>query len=523
MQKLFEMYSGKILGAISGWDRIRFRGTIRWLASTEGMGSYLGTREILLKDFGRWAESLTKRVRAACGAQAERLGIPTIYLRRSGVDKDALARRLATERGQDIGDICMFSVVEPCRAPQVRGDRESKRLHVEMAERKCVFVYHYWNDPIVGFGHTRLQSWLPLTVTVCINGRHWLERQLSAESIDYVKDGNCFPYIADLGRAQVLLDTQLNTDWPTLLNGLLRRNCPIINDLFDDLPLAYYWSADETEWATDTVFRTALDLEQLYPSLLRYGLVSAQSPAVMRFFGRKTPSGRILGRVPAEIVSDHRQRYEGVRLKHWLNGNSIKAYNKAGNLLRLETTINNPRDFKVFRPANDDATKPATWQKMRKGVSDLHRRAHVSQACNDRYAEHLAAAAANETLHQVASDICARVKKKDRSYRAVNPWNYDDFRMLQFLGRGENSLNGFRNRDVRRWLYPQSSTSTDRTHARYTSGQVTRRLQLFRAHGLIKKVPRTSRYLLTPKGRKVTTALLAASSVDTQRLLDLVA
>ena len=58
MQKLFEMYSGKILGAISGWDRIRFRGTIRWLASTEGMGSYLGTREILLKDFGRWAQSL---------------------------------------------------------------------------------------------------------------------------------------------------------------------------------------------------------------------------------------------------------------------------------------------------------------------------------------------------------------------------------------------------------------------------------------------------------------------------------
>lgn len=223
MRKLMELYSDKIIGAISGWDRVRFRGTIRWLASTRGINSYLLSQQMLIKDFGSWAESITKRVRAACAAQAEKLDIPLLYLRSSGVDKDALAHRLAAERGIETGDICMLSVVEPCRAPQVRGDRATKMLHIEMAERKCVFIYHYWNDPVVGFGHTRLQSWLPLSATICINGRHWLERQLLAESIDYRKDGNCFPFIADLERAQGLLNRQLETDWSHLLGSLLQH------------------------------------------------------------------------------------------------------------------------------------------------------------------------------------------------------------------------------------------------------------------------------------------------------------
>jgi len=523
MRKLLELYSDKVIGAISGWDRIRFRGTIRWLASTRGINTYLGTLGVLIKDFGRWAESITMRLRAACAARAAMLGIPLIYLRSSGVDKDALARHLAEERGLETGDICMFSVVEPCRAPQVRGDRASKMLHIEMAERKCVFIYHYWNDPVVGFGHSRLQTWLPLSATICINGRHWLERQLLADSIDYIKDGNCFPFIADLDHAQALLERQHQTDWPLLLSSLLQRNCPLINDLFGPDPLRYYWSADESEWATDIVFSKTADLDHIYPSLLRHGLVSAQSPAVMRFFGRRRVGCRSRGPAPREILSDHRTRYEGVRLKHWLNGNSIKAYNKAGNLLRLETTINNTREFKVFRQPNDDTSRPASWQKMRKGVSDLHRRAQVSQACNDRYADHLASAAITETLQQVAGDICNPVTKKGRRYRALNPWAVDDYKLLQFIACGQNTINGFRNRNLRNHLYPQAQRSADKAHLRKLSGRVTRRLRLLRAHALIKKVSHTTRYVLTTKGHRVATAILAASSTEAQRLMGMVA
>lgn len=522
MKHFEEKYHNSIVGSMSGWDRIRFRGTIRWLASLRGLGTYMNTQRILLKDFGSWVGGITRSVREGCAEQARRLGIPMIYLRSSGVDKEAMARRVAEERGIPQGDICMFSVVEPCMAPLVCGNRSTKKLEVHMGPRKCVWIYHYWNDAHLGFGHTRLQTWLPLSVTVCVNGRHWLERQLLEEGIDYIKDGNCFPYVADLPRAQQLLDEQLRTCWPDLLQRLLERHCPTIRQVLGKHPLEYYWSADETEWATDILFRSQGELDRIYPSLLRYGLLSAQSPVVMRFFGKSAHEGHLSGRAPDEIVSDLRRRYEGLRLKHWINRNSVKMYNKAGNILRIETTINSTREFKVLRRPNDDPSRPVCWQKMRKGVSDLHRRAQVSQACNERYSDHLAAASINETLLQTAQDVCSPTTRNGRRYRAINPWRDEDFFTLRFLARGEFNISGFRNRDLRAWLYPKLNTA-DLMAVRRISARVTRRIQLLRAHGLIKKAPRTTRYTLTAKGLKVTSAILAASSVDTEQLMKMVA
>jgi hypothetical protein len=43
---------------------------------------------------------------------------------------------------------------------------------------------------------------------------------------------------------------------------------------------------------------------------------------------------------------------------------------------------------------------------------------------------------------------------------------------------------------------------------------VTRLLRLLRAHGLLHKVPKTHRYLVSPEGRKAITALLAARDAN---------
>ena len=49
-------------------------------------------------------------------------------------------------------------------------------------------------------------------------------------------------------------------------------------------------------------------------------------------------------------------------------------------------------------------------------------------------------------------------------------------------------------------------------------GAVGRQLRLLRAHGLIKKVSGTHRYVVTDKGRRVFTALLAARQADVHQL-----
>jgi hypothetical protein len=69
----------------------------------------------------------------------------------------------------------------------------------------------------------------------------------------------------------------------------------------------------------------------------------------MRFLGRKCP-----GRYEGELTTSFKDRAEGVRVKHWADGNSIKMYDKMGSVLRVETTIGNPYPYKVFRALSND-------------------------------------------------------------------------------------------------------------------------------------------------------------------------
>ena len=217
-------------------------------------------------------------------------------------------------------------------------------------------------------------------------------------------------------------------------------------------------------------------------------------------------------------MSDYRRFYEGLRIKHWKNYNSVKMYNKSGSILRIETTINNTRDFKVFRHPDDDKTRAASWQRMRKGVSDLHRRCEVSDKCNERYGDALASAQVEEKLKEVLSPACNRIRKSGKNYRGLNPWQDGDYKLLTFLSKGENALNGFRNKDLRQWLYGSEEKIAKDTSKRYSS-RTTRLIKLLRVHGLIKKVGRENRYMLTGSGQKLVNALMSASAFDIKGLM----
>jgi len=521
--RMLELYSGKVFGAIKGLDRIRFRGTLQLLANANGMRAFMSKAGVLLKDFRGWAERKTAEVRESCARAAEAKGIPLRYIERSGEDKERLARAVAGERGVKDGPICMFKVMEPCIAPAVYGDKESKRLELRMRPRKCLWMYHYFDHPVYGFGHVRLQTWLPLTVSVCLNGRHWLEKELKSRGVAYVKDGNCFPWVADIPAAQEIMDGQLRTNWEKLLTGLTLELCPDLRRIVSPLDLRYYWSADETEWATDVMFRSTEELDKLYPLLIRHGMLVADSPTVMRFLGKRATSSFGRGAIPAEILSDSRTRYEGVRNKHWINQNSVKAYNKCGSVLRLETTINNPHDFKVFRSPDDNPGKPASWQRMRKGVADLHRRCEVSDKSNERYADAVCCLKIGETLKNVVGEACNPVVKDGRRHRGINPWKTTDLRTLEFLARGELLINGFRNRDLRNWLFPEARGHRGDKEARRFAGKTTRTIRLLRAHGLIRKAPRVNRYVPTEKGLRMAASIKCASTVDVEKLMEMAA
>jgi hypothetical protein len=513
---------GKHVTAIlCGFDRIRFRATQRLLFQPNSMESYLATCGVLIKHFTTFAQGITERVKDAAYKAAAAAGRPVKYLGISSSDKEMLAREMVQKDRIKEGLIGIFTAVEPCLSYSVRGDRKSKEIHLVLETRKCLHLYHYYQHREFGLMHVRVQSWFPFTVDVCLNGREWLARQMDAAGIGYVQRDNCFTWVEDPAKVQSLLAEQLRTNWVEKLDSLLNEAHPLHEEIGRPFHQPYYWSASQTEFATDVLFENAAALAQWYRPFLHHGISTFKSVDVLRFLGHYVPAtGRIPKRFRGEVTTSLKERPEGVRLRHTVNGNSIKVYDKQGSVLRVETTMVHPERFRVYRPIEGDADGRLRWQKLRRGVADLWRRGEISQASNRRYLDALASVTGKTPLREEALIVCRSIKVDGRRFRALNPWAASDGALLEAVSRGEFSLQGFRNRDVRALLYPRKAAPEEQ---RRRSGRVTRLFALLRAHGLIRRVPGTHRYQLTERGRRIITALLAARNADVDQLTQLAA
>ena len=508
-------YGAHITGVLCGFDRLLFQASIRVLFNPKSMEDYLLVCKVLFKDFKTFAQSWTERIKSLAFQAAERAGRPVKYLSDPSVSKEDLARRLAQEDRVKQGLIALFTAVEPCWSYSVRGERQSKEIHLVLERRKCTHLYHYYQHPDFGLMHVRVQTWFPFTVSVCLNGREWLARQMDRAGIAYEQRDNCFVKVSDPKAAQGLLDGQLKSDWVKLLNALLRQAHPLAAEIGRPINQGYYWSARQTEYATDLLFKDAPSLAALYPQFLHHGIRSFASPDVLRFLGRACPNG-----FRGEVTSTLKHRPEGVRLRHSVNGNSLKIYDKQGSVLRVETTVVNPREFRVYRPAQGDREQRLQWQRLRYGVADLYRRAQISHAANARYLAALASVSGKTPVGQEVAGVCRRITVAGQRFRALNPWLAEDAALLTAINRGEFALAGMRNRDLRRLLYPrQGDCEVERRRA----AQITRKLVWLRAHGLVRKVSGTHRYHMTEKGRRMVTALLAARQADVDQLTQMAA
>ena len=522
MEAFLNRHAGAVIGVLSGFDRLVFRGTLRVLAHHLGMKAYLWAMQVLLKDFASHAEAVTRELREASEALARRSGRPIRFLPSSATNKEAIARAIARQDGIEQGLICIITAVEPCLSYDIVRDRQNQRLQLLPRHRKCLYLYHYQIHPLFGFMHARIQTWFPFAIQICLNGRDWLARTMDAAGLHYIQRDNCFTWLQDPAQAQRLMNRQVHAAWPELLNGIARSLNPQHTAMFQAFPVDYYWSTYQSEWATDILFRTSASLARLYPRLVQHGLTTFLSPDVMRFLGRNVPpSGKLPPHLLAEVVSDVKRRPEGVRIKHRLGENSIKMYDKQGNVLRVETTINDAAGFKTYRTPEGKPNAPLGWHCMRKGIADLHRRTEVSRAANDRYLQALASVENATSLGQLTARLCRPTKRNGRRVRALNPHAPADATLLEVMSRGEFTINGFRNRDLRRRMF--TNTSASKPEQRRQAAAVSRKLTLLRAHHLIRKVPNTHRYHLTDAGRIAVTAMVTVRSISTQQLTNLAA
>lgn len=496
---------------LSGFDRLRFAGASRLLNNPRGVDSYLYRHRIRYVDFPDHAQELTRQLCDRTEADARAAGVPLRHLNSPLLDKEAAARALAGGRTGPAGRLALLTCVESCSTYRLRKDARGWVKPVK-EPAKCLHYYHYFDHPDFGPCYARVQSWFPFTVHVGLNGRHWLCRQLERRGVPFERRDNLLVAVADPALAQDLLDAQRRADWPALLADLVRPVQPLWDYLHGPGEAPYYWMTAQSEWATDCVCHSPDELAAWYRRWLRHGIEALGCHDVLRYLGKKAPAA-----CRGEVKADLRGRPEGVRLKYWYGGNSLKVYDKAGCALRIETTINRPDGFTVFRTKEGAAAGEApAWRPLRKGVADFDRYAAVSQAANSRLAEGLAAVAEPTTLGELLKPLGRPVSAGGRRRaRALNPLAGPDGELLRAVGRGDFLVRGFRNRDVRAALYAAAADPAER---RRQSAAVTRRLALLRAHGLLVRVTGSHRYHLSAAGRRVVAALAAAHASDVNRL-----
>jgi len=213
-------------------------------------------------------------------------------------------------------------------------------------------------------------------------------RQLEQAGVGFERLGNKILHLDDFDAMQPLLDQQLRTSWCSLLDSFVPIAFPTITSTLGT-DLRYTWTLWQSEWASDLMFKDRRDLDEVMNAVVRHAFIGGHPERLLRYFGHPVkkngqPRRSFGGSLKTTVIDLD----EGYRIRHWHGSNSVKLYNEV-NILRIESTINNPGAFRAYRHkqgAGKDAAKELL--PLRKGVADTTLRAWACQGINDRFADH---------------------------------------------------------------------------------------------------------------------------------------
>ncbi len=518
MDTFLHRFGSLIKGCISGFDRIVFKGYLRPIMFAAGMQQLLATRGVLNKHYKAWVERQSDALVEAAETYAQaQCGHGGIYLPSCNQRKDALVERQQRALGISQGLIGVWACVEACTTFRSTYDRQAGVPQLRTTPARCKHLYFYYDHADLGLMSIRLQTWAPYGIQIALNGRAWLRRALEKEQCAYLAQGNKFWHIADYGLAQRLLDGQLDTRWAPLLSGFLPLVFPTLSQVLGD-EADYYWTLWQSEWATDYLFASPQLVPPLMEKLVRHALLTGTGERVLRYLGQPIrKDGQPHASTQPELVSKLQVWYDGMRIRHWVDHNSVKCYNEQ-NVIRVEMTMNQPEKFRVYRHAEGETGAESKQRRpLRKGIADIPLRAQLAADVNHRFTEQLATLKDETPVGEVLREVVCPGAAARRPVRALDITGKDR-ELLQAIADPIYAVSGLTHKALQQQL-------GDRAWAKGMSGKrlsarISRNLRLLRDHGLIRKVPNQRRYHLTAKGRKITTAVNVIWAASTEQLLE---
>ncbi len=341
----------------------------------------------------------------------------------------------------------------------------------------CNHYYFYLVDEDFGPLFIKFAAYFPYTARVCLNGHEYANRQLAKEGIAFEALDNGVLSCADPARLQQILDDLDEAKIKAVVDKWLAR----LPDPFTPADHAAGFNPQlsilQAELARTQVFDRPRSGRHLFEEIIRENLDLGRPSKVSLIFQRRITK-RTPGRFHSRVIT------QGVipSLHIGYKSTKIKQYFKQGRALRTETTLNNTRDFGIGRLLNNLPAVRAIGFEANRRLLEVET---ISQDC---------------TLAEGVFDQVTQPQVVD--HQRVAGLRFDDVRvmaLMQVLCLFWLQPQGFRNATMRQWMAQTLGISPDA----YTPGSMTYDLRRLRLHALIARIPRTHRYRVTDRGRRV--------------------
>jgi hypothetical protein len=337
--------------------------------------------------------------------------------------------------------------------------------------------YIYCEDADFGPFFLKFCTYFPYNAKLCINGHECVKKQLSNRGIRYEALDNGILSCDDPKRVQAICDS-ISAE---KIDGLLRKWFRKLPHPFTakDRQAGYRYQISilQAEFSLTQVLDRPVTGRVFFEEVIRENLDIGRPSQVQLIFDRRV-SRRTPGRFRTRVITDGVVPSLHVDYKN----SRIKQYHKEGRALRTETTINNTRDFGIG--------------KLLKNLPELRQ---VGFRANRRLLD-----------VQTVSHDCSI--GEDAFEQVVQPLEVDGQRgsalrfgdarvqaLLSVLVLFSLQLRGFTNQEMRALLAPLLGLDP----ANYPVGRMTYDLRRLRLHGLIRRIPKSHRYEVTPDGLRI--------------------
>jgi hypothetical protein len=345
--------------------------------------------------------------------------------------------------------------------------------------RQALFVNHYYFylwDADWGPAFVKLCPYAPYPIWVWCNGHEWAKRQLDQAGIGFTALDNGLREAADQAAAERVCERLAAGHLRVFIERWLARLPSPLTAADQAAGFRYDFSVRQLEVSDTAVFDRPQAGRAWFEAAIREHLDLGRPEQVRlvvdRRITRQTP-GRFQTTLVTRDVDPHLQIH--------YRSSKVKAYFKEQRALRVETTINDPRDFGVGRRLTSE-----NWQALRQ----------IGVATNARF---LAALGEGAPPPPDATTLAAVVLPSERDGLRAPGLRFGDPRVMALLAALAalcHVTGGLTNAGLCRLMAGLLGRD-------YSTRQATYDLRRLRRKGLIQRLQGRHVYQVTPYGRGI--------------------